>query len=304
MREDGTYEFLDENGKAVFSFSSLYMFDADGNDSQDIKLAIVETAKGEYTVTIIPDSEWLKNAVFPVTIDPTISSATTAMSFQDTYINQALPTTQTYYDLPYFFVANGSGIANQRRGLLSFVLPSLTGKKMTYAHLTLTKYDIYTTQRVIELHQNTSIFSENTVTWESQPSCEDEVEDYTIVHSLYGVQYVFDITATCREWAEGISTNYGFTIMDKEETGRYTQFYSSESTGNFPVVEIGYIDPAGLKDYWTYSSQNCGAAGTGYVSDYTGLLSWSRTDFSFATEKQTLGLSFFFDITQKTSNIG
>jgi hypothetical protein len=128
--------------------------------------------------------------------------------------------------------------------------------------------------------------------------------DYTIVQTGSGFDYVFDITAPCREWAEGISTNYGFTIMDQEEIGNYTRFYSSEHSTLMPVVEIGYIDPAGLKDYWTYSSQDCGAAGTGYVSDYTGLLSWSRTDFSFATEKQTLGLSFFFDITQKTANIG
>jgi hypothetical protein len=149
LQDDGTYAFVDEEGKAVFAFDTLYMVDAEGNDSQDIKLTVTESEKGNYTITVTPDSEWLKTAVYPVTIDPTISSATTAMSFQDTYINQAAPDTQTYYNMTYFYAANGTGIVNQKRGLLSFVLPSLTGKKMTYAHLTLTKYDSATAERVI-----------------------------------------------------------------------------------------------------------------------------------------------------------
>jgi hypothetical protein len=50
LGEDGEYSFSDENGKEVFNFSSLYMFDAEGNDSQNIKMTVKENAKGEYLV--------------------------------------------------------------------------------------------------------------------------------------------------------------------------------------------------------------------------------------------------------------
>ncbi len=71
-----------------------------------------------------------------------------------------------------------------------------------------------------------------------------------------------------------------------------------------PVIEIGYVDPSGIKDYWTYSSQDVGRVGTGYISDYTGQLTFLRNDMDFTTDKQSLGVSFAFSNADKTTNIG
>lgn len=304
LQDDGTYSFTDENGKAVFDFASLYMFDAEGKDSQNIKMTVTENEKRQYIVTIVPDSEWLKTAVFPVTIDPTISSATTTMTFHDTYVCQDNPSTQTYYNYSYFYVANGSLTTNKRKGLLRFVLPSLSGKTITYAYLSLTKADTYTAQRVIELHNNNGTFSESTVTWNTAPSYSSNVVDYKVVENGSGTKFVFDITEYCQSFANGLTSNLGFTILDHEGTGNYTRFYSSEHTALMPVVEVGYVNTEGLKDYWTYSSQSAGYAGTGYVSDYSGFMTFVREDLSFSTDKQSLGLSFAYSVLSRSTDVG
>jgi len=301
---DGTYVFADANGKPVFSFASLYMYDAKDNISNDIKMTVIEIGRGEYQVTITPDSEWLKTAVYPVTIDPTISSSTIALTFHDTYIDQQYPNTQSYYNYSYFYIAYASFEGRQMRGLLKFSLPDMTGKTVVYSYLTLTKADSYIAQRVVDLYQNTANFSESTVTWNTQPTYETSVTDFKVVETGVGTKYIFDITESCKEWAEGISSNYGFTIKDQEDTGNYTRFYSSEHTTLMPVVEIGYVDTEGLKNYWTYSSQDAGEAGTGYVSDYSGYMNLVRNDISFSTAKQNLGLSFAYSVLSRNTDIG
>jgi len=304
LQDDGTYAFVDEEGKAVFAFETLYMYDAEGNDSQDIKLTVSENEKGNYVVTVTPDPEWLKTAAYPVTIDPTIYNPYYTIPFEDTYVYQLYPDTQSYYNYSYFYAANSTHLMKQMRGLLKFTLPSMTGKTLTYSYLTLYKYNSETTQRTIELHQNTSNFTESTVTWNTAPTYETEMVDYKVVNGVADTAYIFDITKSVREWVEGTSTNYGFTIKDQADLGAYTRFYSSEHWLEFPVVQIGFIDSAGIKDFWTYSSQDAGEAGTGYVSDYTGMMTWTRNDLSYSSERGSFGLTMVYNTVNRTTNIG
>jgi hypothetical protein len=304
LQTDGNYAFLDESGKAVFNFSYLYMYDAEGNDSSDVKMTVIQNDKNEYLVTVTPNSEWLKTAIFPVTIDPTIYSSYIALSFQDTYVSMQYPNTQSYYNYEYFYVSNTLSIIRLMNGLLSFSLPDMSGKKMTYSYLTLYKYNSETTQRTIEIHQNTSAFTENTVTWNTAPSYNTDVVDYKVVNGTSDTAYIFDITESVREWVDGVSPNYGFTIKDKNDVGALTRFYSSEHWLEAPVVEIGFIDSVGIKDYWTYNSQSAGEAGTGYISDYTGLMTWVRNDLSYESERGSFGLTMVYNVANRNLNIG
>ncbi|MBU1141986.1 MAG: hypothetical protein KKG64_05625, partial [Firmicutes bacterium] len=110
-----------------------------------------------------------------------------------------------------------------------------------------------------------------------------------------------------REWqATGNTTTSGFTIRDKNFYGAYNSVKTTEYTGTTldPKIQIGYIDSAGIKDYWTYNSQNVGEHSIGYISDFTGLLNVVRNDLSFDTEKQSLSLSFAYNIKDKATNYG
>ena len=306
--EDGSFVFVNKEQEEVFRFGDLYMYDQNGEESTAVELNVEQGKNGTYTVTVIPDGDWLEKAVYPVTVDPTISSVYQSFSIQDTYISKSSPSSQSYYNYSYFYAAYGSSTSSERRGLISFVMPDLSGKQITYSHLTLYKYNSHTTERTIALHHNTSAFSEDEVTWNSwmepEPSYRSEMVDYVRVNHVTSEPYIFNITKSVREWADGVSPNYGFTIKDKEGVGEYTRFYSSEASSKMPVVEIGYIDPEGLKDYWTYSSQSAGNAGTGYVSDLTGSLTWIRNDLTYQTEKQSLNLSMIHNVYQRSTDIG
>jgi hypothetical protein len=83
--------------------------------------------------------------------------------------------------------------------------------------------------------------------------------------------------------------------------------YSIDSATTPPSIEIGFIDSNGIKDYWTYNSQDVSYAGTGYISDYTQDLYFVRNDINFQTDLQTLGVSFVFNnrmAISSTPNIG
>ncbi|MGI6392822.1 MAG: DNRLRE domain-containing protein [Candidatus Izemoplasmatales bacterium] len=305
--EDGSFVFVNKEQEEVFRFSSLYMYDQSGEESTTVELNVEQSKDGTYTVTIIPDSEWLSTAVYPVVIDPTISSVYQSFSIQDTYISKSSPDSN-YGSSSYFYASYNLSTSLERRGLISFVMPDLSGKQITYANLSLFKYNTTAATRTIALHHNTSKFSENVVTWntwmEPEPSYRLEMVDYVRVNRVTSEPYIFNITKSVREWVGGVSPNYGFTIKDKEGVGEYTRFYSSEASNKNPVIEIGYIDPQGIKDYWTYSSQSAGNAGIGYVSDLTGSLTWIRNDLTFQTEKQSLNLSMIHSVYQRTTDIG
>lgn len=61
----------DAAGNTAATISAPYMYDASGNYNYDITAGI-EPAEGGYRLTYYMDEAWLKNAAYPVTLDPSI----------------------------------------------------------------------------------------------------------------------------------------------------------------------------------------------------------------------------------------
>ncbi|MFA5741748.1 MAG: DNRLRE domain-containing protein, partial [Candidatus Izemoplasmatales bacterium] len=303
---DKKFAFINDSGESVFTLGSLNMYDCDESMSESIKMTVKEMQKGIYQITLTPDDAWLKTATFPVTIDPTIKSSLQEISIWDTYASEAAPDAN-FFDSQVIKISSVYA-SSEYRGFLKFSLPSIImDKQITYSRLTLRKYSgTANPNNVIFLHKNTTNFNQLTLTWKKRPDYSSDVTDYHIVgNSNY---YIFDITKTVKEWQEnGNILPYGFTIKLKNDSGIYNSVRSMQydtGTDSDPVVEIGYIDPAGIKDYWTYNTQSVGIAGTGYVSDNTGLLTFVRTDLSFETAKQNLSLSFAYSVFNRSNDVG
>jgi len=299
--ENGENVFLNNLGEEIFSFQDLYMYDNEGNESKDINFDIIEVKSAEYMITITPNDEWLQDANFPVILDPTISSKTQSMLIYDTFVSESNPDVN-YGDFPTIRLEN----LQEKFGLFTFDMPSLlTGKQITYAHLIFEHEANLGYPNTISLYKNTTRFVESTVKWSNKPNCIDQMTDYDTSDS--SVEYVFDIIKDVKEWQENSVVEVpGYTMKIYTTTTGYETLYSSENTNSVlrPVIEFGYLEPSGVKDYWTYNSQNMGVIGTGYVSDYTGKLVFIRNDINYSTELQSLNLSFAFNDLNKTSNIG
>ncbi|XFA99363.1 RHS repeat-associated core domain-containing protein [Candidatus Izemoplasma sp. B36] len=308
QKENGSYVFLNEQGDEIFSFESLYMYDSNNKVSYEITFNVVEVKKDEYEIEIIPNDDFLLNASYPVTIDPTVTSSTTSMSIEDTYVYEGNP--QENYNGDMKLWVSGYNLGNRYYGLINFTIPQdVVDKQITYSYMHLEGCE-YTEGSTIGIYKNTTDFDADSVSWSDKPQEADLMTDYDIVGYInddFPLTYVFNITKDVKQWVEaGVTEVSGYTIRDKNKYGSYNSIHSVEtnSSTTSPYIEIGFIEKYGIKDYWTYNSQNLSEYTTGYVSDYTGMLSIIRNDISFSTERGSLNLSFAYNQGSKDTDIG
>ncbi|KYK30358.1 MAG: hypothetical protein AYK19_18425 [Theionarchaea archaeon DG-70-1] len=76
FQEDGSILFLDENEKEVVKILPPFMRDAEGDVSVDAHYELIETETGYELHKVIDEDglEWLKKAVYPVVIDPSMQT--------------------------------------------------------------------------------------------------------------------------------------------------------------------------------------------------------------------------------------
>ena len=86
LNKDNTIVFYDKN-KAVYKIDVPYMYDANNEESSEIKVSLNESKDG-YELVISPDKEWLEGAsrTYPITIDPPVSTMQSVTGIKDTYV--------------------------------------------------------------------------------------------------------------------------------------------------------------------------------------------------------------------------
>lgn len=305
VQMEGNLYFVNESGAPIFSFAGLYMIDSEDNISSGVEVTYQQMNEETYIITVIPDTRWLKTASFPVLIDPTIVNPTVNMSLTDSYIYEGSP--MANYALESFMEVGGSK-NYEYKGIVKFNLPSVVNNQViTYAHLELKRTDTKQHDYQINIFKNLYNFNINLITWENGSYLYDENDVVDYYHySVHGQsKVIFDVTETVKQWQAGVARNYGFTLAADDLSGEVKTFYQYDTREvNKPVVRIGYEDPAGIKNYWTYQQQDLGAAGTGFVTDYSGNLSFVRQDYGLDNANLPLNLSFYFNTTTRGVNIG
>lgn len=315
--ENGEIVFVNDNNDVIFVFSDLFMLDNEMNESFDIDFTYVKTGNKRYEITITPSDEWLENAVYPVKVDPSLEIKPEDGFIQDLYANSSVVNDTSSV------LAVGSVSSNAYRSYLEIdldLLDSSLNRNLTYAFLRLNSYgnsnycDATCQINIREVKSHitfSSIINANDDNLDNQgilDDVEDRIIDYNWVNSSDAMNkmYSWDITTLIQKWNfDGDTSGIIEMRAETDVTGDYVLFDSANNySGVKPVIEIGYIDTAGIKDYWTYSQYSAGQAGTGFVSDYTGNLTLVRNDLDFSTERQSLNLSFSFDTTNKNVDLG
>ncbi|MCK7486538.1 MAG: hypothetical protein MZU97_14110 [Bacillus subtilis] len=175
---------------------------------------------------------------------------------------------------------------------MNFVVPSfLQNFDITYATLNVHSYST-TGYDTLYLHELQNYLKFITLVWTTTRTVGTQLIDYAEIESGYDY-YHLDITSSVDKWNKLNYTSMpGFEL---KSDGQLLKFCSTESSTYKPGTEIGFMDSNGIKDYWTYSSQEIGNAGTGFISDFTQELIIVRNDFSFETDLQSLGVSFAYN---------
>ncbi|MDR1892291.1 MAG: hypothetical protein LBQ48_04720, partial [Oscillospiraceae bacterium] len=114
LLNDNSVSFNDTDGTEVFTMPAPYMTDSADEYSGDIAVSLEKSGEGEYTLTLTPDSGWLNDPqrVYPVIIDPTVTSDNSALNVIDTYTHPG--DTAMQHRLEYFLrFGNRSGEINR-----------------------------------------------------------------------------------------------------------------------------------------------------------------------------------------------
>ncbi len=296
--KDGRVIFVDDNGEAIFEIMLPVMYDANGEESTDIEVQLIETEDG-YAYTLLPDEKWLADAarVYPVIVDPDIRP-TFHEHVEDTYVLSGHPNT------------NYSGQDNLQMRSNDYTLIRLTelpnlnsGDMILSASLFLSRYLNNSNYSNITItgHRITSAWDASTVTYNTKPT-------YESTESLFAITAIndrfseFDITSLVKAWYDG-TANYGVLL----KCDGYAMFRSSRYNPNYskhPYYSIVYRNSTGLEGNWTYYSQSAGRAGTGSVNVGSGNLTWTFSDAGIENGVLPVSLSHVYNVNDKATDIG
>lgn len=296
MQLNNLTAILNEKGEIIISEPSsdeaLYiipapvMWDANNVTSDKATMSLTDHGNGKYTLVVTADSAWMnaEERVYPVTIDPpiyahtssnvvdldmTTTSASNYISSDSLYVSS---TWRAYWRVTSLPVLPSSAYIVDAQFILNcFTTSGLNGYVGLYE--VLTDWD------------STLIWSMTTDSTAPKGTPASNVTDYQKVMSG-AAQYHWDITSLVSKWYSNSASNYGVMLAPVAGT-TFTgtaQFRSSEytTTSARPRLCITYQDMKGVEDYWSYTSQSAGLAGTGSINNATGKLSFAIPTISTA----------------------
>ncbi|WP_035381738.1 DNRLRE domain-containing protein, partial [Fervidicella metallireducens] len=301
--KDNSIVFYDGSDKkeVIFKMPASFMIDANKNTSAKIDVQIVQD-KNKCSLIFRPDNEWLKepDRAYPVTIDPYIDS----FSIDNENINMA----SVWKSSPDLNKANqGYVLADSMRTYLSFNLPTLTtADKITQANIYLQYYlSPWGRFDYIYVHKALGPWNKNTITWNNQPECDKNINSLSWVKNNnsndYELQY-WTITNIVQDWYT-YGNNYGLMLnCDTSDTScSFCTVGHIDNTGT-PSLQVFYSSNLGLEDYFTYHSQSAGRAGTGYVNDNNGNLTFVHNDLSMNGNRMPIALTHVYNSSEKNIN--
>ena len=271
--------------EAVYIIPAPVMWDANNVTSDKATMSLTDHGNGKYTLVVTADSAWMnaEERVYPVTIDPPIytdaNSDVLDLDFSQTSSSPFVTSTSLY-------------VGNTWRAYWKLeTLPSLPASayivdaQFALRCYTSTELSAYVgVYDVLTDWDDTINWSKMTATVSPQGKPAEHFTDFQYlfwdteyVYGNIGAYKYWNVTPIVKGWYEG--ENYGLTLAPVPET-TFTgtaYFRSNEyaTVGERPQLTIQYRDMKGIEDYWSFSSQSAGFAGTGSVNNATGNLVFS-----------------------------
>ncbi len=296
----------------IYTISAPCMYDAGGEKSEKVTLAVKKNKNGKLTVEIAADSEWLhaESRAFPVTIDPSITTETARSDIDSVMIAQACGNTN-YSNQAEMIVGREPSEYGYCRVLTKFVLPELNkGDVVVDAELNFLNHGLWpysdsTPNMQVNAHKITSAWNVSTVTWNNKPSNATVAADYDVFEDITEATWrKFNITRMVKAWYENPAENFGVMLKGDNTTGTYAEngvkayMYTeryNQIEDAYPQIIITYRNNKGLEDYWTYTSLSAGTAGSAYINDYTGNLVFASNAVSTSNELMPLSIDCIYN---------
>ena len=312
LYEDGTIELQNDAGEAIFVIPRPYMLDASGAAEFNVETSVRLLTNGEIRIVYTLDKEWLnaEERAWPVTLDPSIKILVTNKSVEDTTTYSGRPNATTAYWQNFMVAGWMYTYINCRSYVRINALPELKSTDVILdaslriyvegraaGNLTIGAYAV----------TEDSSLAYDCINWANTPAASDKVLDYQNIYKYNGLHY-WNITKAVRAWYDGSLVNNGIMLKsDVEDTGvqSYAMMYQVQyNAGYGPQLTVHYTNASGIEDYWDYSTQGMGRAGTAYVQNFSGNLIMQRTDMSYSGNRMPASAGFYYNLSGRSSDVG
>lgn len=274
--ENGEIVYRDVAGNILFKHPKGWMQDANGEVSYGVNYELL-TQPGQQILRISLDEEWLNQAAYPVTIDPTVTTiqpdaAVGIDSFVQSYSPDANYGTNSDLQI-------GKSSTAIIRSLIKFNISSIPASAVVSSanlSLYLNGYEDALAFNV-DVHRITADWNEGSVTWNSQPAHDASVITSSPVGGTIG-WYSWSLASPVQGWVNGTLTNYGVKLkQDTETSTRRRYFYSSDHTtaSERPKLVVTYSVPPTATGLTPGTSDTNNPA---KINTLTPALSWTFND--------------------------
>lgn len=305
------------NGQTeVFVMNEYYMYDANNNSSYDIDFEVKVIDEDTYKVEVTPNDEYLKNATYPVVIDPEIRLIDGGIMDGITYVisidKQA--NTAQHLDIGSFTLANRSSetLNDDKLAYIELYIPRnydknigdiITQNQLMYANLTLTTMSCTNANygSKVDLKYITNF---NWPVLNEPPTYNTEyIADSQKFHGTTVFNHKFDILEEITERLESfksadISLRFELSL-DANANSEVTYSLGWDIGGDKPLITLGYMSDAGLSDYYTYESLPISNDSEAYISHNSGNLTFIYNDYN---DGNLLNLSHIYNTNRIYNN--
>lgn len=228
----------DESGHTLARLDAPNMTDAEGRYSTDITVTLTGEG-GSYTVTYRPKDEWMREAAYPVTIDPTGSYLNDlATNIGDVYVSSANAGRHYDHTVPsgssqrnHNLEGNNLYAGNNGSNNIALVIPSLTGfgdsKSSAFPETPLL---IQSATWHVNIHEMggdgrfrlslvTSGWNTADITYNSRPSLSSDIYVDVTLHTGWND---IDVTRLFSAWFNALDQkqNYGIAVTSSSAWAR------------------------------------------------------------------------------------
>ena len=303
LEEDGSVSLKNNSGETVLVIPSPFMYDANGDPSQEVSFDLVKkNGNGKYELTVTADKTWVDNAAFPVTVDPYLKTESNRSSFDTSWYTESKPNAHTE---TYSFVAGKKDGTRNRGYLKVLTLPTLSSSDViTSATLVMCQggsiFPTNTESKGVFVYEAPT-FSGTYPTWRQlEGKSLGDALDYnkrTIANDTY---ISFNITRAVKKWYKDPTLNNGLIFIGSNENSSSDAFirYWSEDNGGVayrPSLVVSYLNCKGLENYQSYHTASAASAGTGYVNDFSGALTFVHSDFAGSGSRMPVSVSHIYN---------
>ena len=256
LQEDNSVIFYDNYNSPIFVIAAPVMFDSDEGYCADIIVVVEETQTG-CRYTLEPNREWLEDEsrVYPVTLDPQVTTTQNTNYIHDNGVQQSNPSTN-YIAADRMYVGSGSGSYEGRIYFKLTQWPSATNlnaNTITSAEMRLSYYPQANWQTAhnmtVDVYRVSSAWNTNTITWNNQTGiggtwiAKKDIGDARNKTSGYDS---FDVTSWVKAHYSSPSTDYGIrlqprTVVSSTNRACYISSDYYADTGKRPIIRIFYL---------------------------------------------------------------